>query len=36
MEAELVAEGTPAGTCYELQRALSADVTVNVGICLPP
>jgi len=36
MQAELVAEGTAAGTCSELQCALSADVTVNVGICLPP
>jgi hypothetical protein len=35
MEAQLVAEGTPAGTCYEMRCALDG-VTVTVGVCLPP
>mgnify|MGYP001552751060 CR=1 FL=1 len=35
MEAQMVADGTPAGTCYELRCVLPA-ITVNVGVCLPP
>jgi hypothetical protein len=36
MKAQLLAEGTPAGTCYEFSCALPDDSRVIVGVCLPP
>jgi len=35
MKAQLVADGTPAGTCYEMLCVLPA-ISVTVGVCLPP
>ena len=36
MKAQLLSEGTPAGTCYEFSCALPDDSHVIVGVCLPP
>jgi len=36
LAAQLAADGSPAGTCYELGCTLPGDTRVTVGVCLPP
>jgi hypothetical protein len=36
LAAKLLADGSTSGRCYELFCALTDDVHVQVGVCLPP